>query len=517
MMTDRERHPIRLALATAAVAAMAAALPHPAGAETQVNDKWITVVLPAEPPDLEGCNSSRAFNGRVVKQNVVEGLVFKNPADGSLKPWLATSWEQVDPLNWRFKLRDGVTFHDGSKFNAQAVKTAIDREFIKVMNCQDKAKFFGDLTLEVTPIDDLTVMIKTSRPEPILPMRFAGMPLTGPNSAVDKPSIAPVGTGPYAFDSWQTGQQILLKRYDKYWGEKPQAEGARYIWRDVSSVRASMVANGEADIALTIAEQDATNPKTDFSYLNSETTFLRMDTTMAPFNDRRVRLAANYALDRAGMIGTIMPKSVIQATQIVMPSIPGHNHELDKHIIPYDPAKARQLLAEAKKDGVPVDTEITFITYPPHFPNASELMEAFATQLRDVGFNLKVITVEPGLYGKWNNKPFPDPRPVTIMQSSHDNNSGDPVFSVFHKFACEGVGSMVCDPEMDKAATKAGSLGGEERVKAWQEILRHQYEDIVTSVFLYHMVGFSRVNPRIDFVPDVTTNAEVRIQEIHFR
>ncbi len=504
--------------AVAALLAVALGISAPAHAQTQVNDKWITVVLPAEPPDLEGCHSSRAFQGRVVKQNIVESLVAKNPADGALKPYLATAWEQVDPSTWRFRLREGVVFHDGSPFNAEAVKKSLDRTTgNKALGCQDRAKFFGDVSLEVAAIDALTVEIKTSRPEPILPMRLTGTAIVGPNTSADKPSIQPVGTGPYSFDSWQGGQQILLKRFDKYWGAKPQAEGARYIWRDVSSVRASMVAIGEADIALTIAEQEATNPKTDFSYLNSETTFLRLDTSMVPFNDRRVRLAANYALDRAAMIGTVMPKSVSQATQIVLPSIPGHNHALDKKVIPYDPARDRQLLAEARADGVAVDTEITFITYPPHFPNAAELMEGFITMYRAVGFNLKTMSVEPGQYVKWNSKPFPDPRPVTILQSSHDNNSGDPVFSVFHKFACGGIGSMVCDADLDKDILRATGLGGEERVKAWQEIFRKQYEDIVTSVFLYHMVGFTRVNPRIDFVPDVTTNAELRIQEIKFR
>jgi peptide/nickel transport system substrate-binding protein len=410
-------------------------------------------------------------------------------------------------------------FHDGSPFNAAAVKRSIERTLNKAIVCGDRAKFYATLSYEVVAEDEHTALFKANMPAPITPMLMSQTVIFGPNEPFDKvvpAGAGPVGTGPYAFDSWQTGQQILLKRFDKYWGAKPPIEGVPYIWREESAVRAAMVELGEADIALTIAEQDARNPKTDFSYLNSETTFLRMDAGMAPFNDRRVRLALNYALDRKAMIGTIMPKGAVQATQIVMPAIPGHNHEIDKKIIPYDPEKARQLLAEAKADGVPVDTEITFITYPSHFPNANELMEAFFTNFKAVGFNMKTMTVEPGLYQKWNTKPYPSPRPPTILQSSHDNNFGDPVFSVAGKFSCESATSMFCDPEWDKEVLRVSTLGGDERVKGWQEVLRRQYEDLVTSVFLYHMVGFTRVNPRIDFVPDVTTNAEIRVQEIGF-
>jgi peptide/nickel transport system substrate-binding protein len=225
----------------------------------------------------------------------------------------------------------------------------------------------------------------------------------------------------------------------------------------------------------------------------------------------------NYALDRAALIGTVMPKAVIQATQMVMPTIPGHNHELDKKPIPYDPAKAKQLLAEAKADGVPVDKEIMLITYPPHFPNAPELMDAVFTMYRNVGFNMKITTVDPGQYRKWSGKPYPENAPPSILQSSHDNNFGDPVFSVFHRFGCEGNAANFCNPDLDKEILRVSGLAGQERVAGWQGIFRTIYEDLTPVVFLYHMVGYARVNPRIDFKPDVTTNAELRIQEIHFR
>jgi peptide/nickel transport system substrate-binding protein len=278
-----------------------------------------------------------------------------------------------------------------------------------------------------------------------------------------------------------------------------------------------MVKIGEADIALNIAPQDATDKTMDFSYLNSETTYLRIDTTRAPLNDKRVRLALNYAFDREGVRGTILSKDNINATQIVMPAIPGHNFELDKKVRAYDPARAKQLLAEAKKDGVPVDTEITIIGRTAEYPNSADVMEAALTMFRAVGFNMKLKVVETGEFNLYNYKPFPESRGVTIFQSQHDNNFGDPVFSVFFRYACDGGASTLCDPALDKKVASATQAEGQDRVTQWNEIFRYLYENVVNEVWMYHMVGFARVNPRIDFKPDVTSNAEIHIQDIHFK
>ena len=505
------------ALAAATVLALASLAASPAGAQTQVNSKWITIVLPAEPASLDGCNSSSGTEGRILKQNIVETLTEKDPKDNSLKPRLATSWEHVDPTTWRFKLRQGVTFHDGSPFDAEAVKKSLERNNKKELVCRDKVKYVGDFSIEVTAVDPQTVEIKTSRPEPIMPMRMSGISIVGPNTATDKLSLAPVGTGPYVFDSWQQNNQILLKRNDKYWGAKPQIEGARYIARAESSVRAAMVAVGEADVAMAIARQDASDPKMDHSYLNSETTLFRIDQSMPPLNDKRVRLALNYAFDREAVRENVLSKDFLNATQMVFPSIPGHNHELDKKVRPYDPARAKQLLAEAKKDGVPVDTEITIIGRTAEYPNSADVMEAALTMFRAVGFNMKLKVVETGEFNLYNYKPFPESRGVTIFQSQHDNNFGDPVFSVFFRYACDGGASTLCDPALDKKVASATQAEGQDRVTQWNEIFRYLYEDVVNEVWMYHMVGFARVNPRIDFKPDVTSNAEIHIQDIHFK
>jgi peptide/nickel transport system substrate-binding protein len=229
-----------------------------------------------------------------------------------------------------------------------------------------------------------------------------------------------------------------------------------------------------------------------------------------------VRKALNYAVDRKGMLGTILPKESQLAAQMVMPSIPGHNYELDKEQYNYDPEKAKLLLAQARADGVPVDRQIDLIGYAAEFPNEDEYIQAVYKMYKDVGLNVKLSNMAPGPYHKMNDRPYPEDRGPTLLQSSHDNNSGDPVFSVSFKYGCGGATSMYCNPALDKEIAQASTLGGAERVAAWKKIFAELYKDDVPSVWMYHMVGFTRVNPRIDFVPDVTTNAELHVQNIHF-
>jgi peptide/nickel transport system substrate-binding protein len=181
------------------------------------------------------------------------------------------------------------------------------------------------------------------------------MTVTAPSTVADKLTREPVGTGPYRFTSWRPGQDVVLTRFDGYWGEKPEAAKATYIWRSESAVRAAMVATGEADIAPSISATDATDPGMDFSYFDSETTNFRIDLACRRSNDVRVRQALNLAIDREAIRGSILSKDVVPATQFVVPSINGYNPNLKPW--PFDPEQARKLLAQAKADGVPVDKE----------------------------------------------------------------------------------------------------------------------------------------------------------------
>lgn len=504
----------RLRFATSIVAAATAAgiagFAAPAYAE-----RIVTVVLSEEPEGLDGCNSNRSTVGRVAKQNIVETLTEIDPKDGRITPRLATSWEKVNETTWRFKLREGVKFHDGAPFNATTAAQAIARTMDSNLDCETRTKSFGDLKLSTKVVDAFTLEISANKPVPILPTRMGVVSLSSPNTPTDKLVLNPIGTGPYVFENWTAGQEITLKRFDGFWGPRPVVDGARYIWRTESAVRAAMVKVGEADIAPNIAVQDATDRSMDFSYPNSETTRLRLDVTRPPLDDKRVRLALNYAFDRDALIGSILSKDIEHATQIVVPSINGHNPALKPR--KYDPAMAMKLIAEAKAAGVPVDKEIEMIGRVNIYPNATETMEAMMAMFQGVGLNVKLRMLEVGSWLKVLTKPYDPNRGPVLLQAQHDNNNGDAVFSVFNKFACDGAQSTTCDKDLDAKIAKAATLSGSERRAAWQDVNRIIYEDLVSDVWMYHMVGYSRVGSRINFTPSISTNSELHLEDITFK
>ena len=495
-------------------AAIATAIPFlPAWAQNTSKD--VTIVLETQPDQLDPCQASKSQVGKVIKQNVVETLTQINPSDGSIKPRLATEWQQVDDLTWRFKLRENVTFHDGTPFNAKAVKYSLERTLDESIDCEIRIKYFGGLTVTATALSDHEIEIKTNKPVPILPTLMGTVVAMSTATPKGKITRNPIGTGPYKLAEWSPGARIVLERVDNYWGGQPGVTKATYIWRSESDVRAAMVASGEADIAPNIAVQDANHPSMDFSFLNSETSRLRIDAQIPPLNDVRVRLALNYATDRDALKGSIFSDKVIPSAQHVVPGINGHNPDLKPY--PYDPEKAMALIEKARAEGVPVGKEIVIIGRYNLYPNSEESLQALQAMYKAVGLNVSLRMTEAAEWFDLLFKPYAEDRPPNLFQEQHDNNNGDAVFTIFVKYHSDGGQSTFSDPVVDDLIDRGGKATGEERTKLYQEAFKRVHEVIVPDVSLFHMVGFTRVNKRLDFRPSIATNSELQLAEIAFR
>jgi peptide/nickel transport system substrate-binding protein len=205
------------ALSKIALAVLLASTAAPALAQSGSNN--ITIVLPEQPSNLEPCGSILTDVGQVLSQNITEPLTVINPKDGTPQPKLATKWERVNDTTWRFHLRDGVKFQDGKEFNAEAVAFTLKRMTGGAFTCNNLAKF-GSAKLTVTPVDKLTVDIKTEKPEPILPALLSVAMMVSPATPADKAVNDPVGTGPYKLNTF-TPQTVVLDRFDGYWGKTP--------------------------------------------------------------------------------------------------------------------------------------------------------------------------------------------------------------------------------------------------------------------------------------------------------
>ncbi|MGR3197672.1 MAG: ABC transporter substrate-binding protein, partial [Paracoccus sp. (in: a-proteobacteria)] len=345
-----------------------------AGAAQAQDDRAITIALNEELDLIDPCMAAQSNIGRVILQNISETLTELNPADGSLSPRLATEWQEGGNGTWTFNLREGVTFSDGTAFTAADVVHSIARTTSDQLICETGAKYFGGLDITAEAVDDHTVAITADPAQPILPLLMSTLTIVPEETPMGEYTRDPIGTGPYVLSEWNVGQNLILDRRDDYWGETPEVTRATYVFRSDDAVRAAMVQTGEADIAPLISEIDATNEATDFSYPNSETTYLRIDTMTAPLDDLRVRKALNLAVDREAFLGTLLPADTELATQIVVPTTAGTNDVLTPPA--YDPDQARQLLEEARADGVPVDTEIVLVGRTGLFANVTEVMEA---------------------------------------------------------------------------------------------------------------------------------------------
>lgn len=477
-------------------------------------DTDITVVLSEELDLVEPCMATRSNIGRVILQNISETLTELDVrGDKGLMPRLAESWEDKGDGTWQFKLRQGVKFSDGTDFDANDVKHSFDRVFSDQITCESK-RYFADTALTFNVVDDHTIDIKAEPAQPVLPLLMSLVTIV-PSETPMEFVRDPIGTGPYKLTDWTAGQQIVLDRRDDYWGEQPEVTKATYVFRSEPAVRAAMVEAGEADIAPQITAEVATNPATDFSYLNSETVYLRIDNHDAPADDIRVRKAMNAAIDREAFIGTVLPEGTELAVAMVPPTTLGWNAELSPPA--YDPEQAKKWLEEAKADGVDTSLPIEIIARTENFPNVTEVAEALTQMLTDVGFNATLRMVEVAEHEQYYSKPYPESDGTRLVLAQHDNSRGDPVFSMFFKYDSQGTQSGVNDPKVDDLIARASAATGDERAALWSELFKYVHDDIVADVLLFHMVGLSRVSERLDFTPTIATNQQLQLSEIGFK
>lgn len=495
------------------LAALASLLVPMQGAIAQEN-RTVTIVTASAAPSVDSCQVQTGPTARIIKMNVVEALTEVDVVNGGVTPLLSTEWSRPSEDTWQFKLREGVVFHDGTPMNAEAVIHSIERALSEALGCDARNRYFANIEVKVSAVDDHTIDITTTPPQPILPTLMESIPIVPLSTSMTELTRQPVGTGPYVFTKWDTQSEILLDRFGEYWGAQPQVEEARYIWREDSFVRASMVALGEADLALGISDQHADNPQTDVSFYNAEMMRIQINTDQAPLNDLRVRKALNLALDREGLVGVLQNEKVRPSSQIVGPSALGHDPDLEP--FPYDPAQAQALVEEARADGVPVDREINMLTYSGVMPNADETIQAFIEMWSAIGLNVKVNVVEMGQFRAAGRPPYDTNRPPTMRLASHDNATGDAGVSLLQKYHSSSYQVDLPNAEIDALIDAGLAAEGDERRGKFQQVLRFEHEEIVPEVWLYDMVSIFRVGPRINYVANAASAAVIEISTITF-
>jgi peptide/nickel transport system substrate-binding protein len=360
----------------------------------------LTVVYTTDPSNIDPAVVTD-YEAGIVTYNVYEGLLDYNLADYSIKPALATSWELApDGMSAVFTLREGVKFHDGTPFNADAVKYSIERA--QGMNMAP-ASYLNPIT-KVEVLGPYSIKLSTSAPwafwEDALATRKA-LGIVSPTYvqahatasdpwATEWMSQHTCGTGPYTLADWQFGQYIKLAKNDGYWGGWRPEQFSTVFIKTVRepSVEELMIKSGEADIAFDVPETNLATLDADPNiYAKSlpgmAQLFFPMKYHKGPFQDSRIRKAVTYALDLDEM-ATVYPGAE-KAQGAIPRSMLGADPTAP--ILPHDPEAARLLLADAGYGPGELTLTLTYVAGAEWERRVALIAQQ---NLADVGINLVV-------------------------------------------------------------------------------------------------------------------------------
>ena len=329
-------------------------------------------------------------------------------------------WEQVGPDRWQFKLREGVTFHNGAPWNAEQAKFWIDffgdEETSGHYNSNDFS-FHGVISGQV--VDDYTLDVVCGKACPILPRTtiFTKFQDVGwfletvgttadalPEEMPDEVERFTVGLGPYQIVEWDTGLEVRLEAYEGYnpnpatnYSRKPSIPNLIQQWRNEPLVRASALSAGEADWA-EIAFQDRDLAPKWKSATNNEAYVYAIDTVHHPWlRQREIREALNLAIDCDTVMEEIFEGVLECYGNIAQTGTVGITPE-NSAGYPYDPERAKELIAQVGYDPDAADSEIKLHIRSQRVPKDVEYAEAVITYWRDVGFNANLYVVESSIH-----------------------------------------------------------------------------------------------------------------------
>ena len=378
------------------------AAPQPAGT--------LVVGLVAEPVNLDPAQVTDLNSNRVGRR-IVETLATFPDESTQIVPGLAESWTvSKDGLRYTFKLRKGISFHDGTPLNAEAVKFSIERQinaehpFNKLGKYPFANYFFGNVkAVEVVDPSTVEFVLKEPRASFLAILTAGAASIVSP-TAVKKLGVdyalQPVGTGPFRYVAWDRGQRVVLERNAQYWKSPVKVE--RVIYRPIveDQARLTELLTGALDLIVgtppDFVAQLENNPKvTLLKQVGAHVWYLGINNQKKPFDDKRVRQALNYAVNKEAIVRDVLKGTGSMSAGPVLPGTWGADAGLKPY--PYDPERARKLLADAGYPG-----GFTTSMWVPESGSGMQSPVAMATvmqsNLKAVGVNVTLQTFEWGAF-----------------------------------------------------------------------------------------------------------------------
>jgi len=428
------------------------------------------------------------------KAAITETLVGANE-DFSLKPGLATSWEQLDENTWEFKLRDNVTFHDGSKMTAKDVNFTLE----KVIS--ENAKVASMLKIDsIEIVDNYTLKIKTKEINPILPgvLHYPDTAIISPSSYNEKGEfVKPVGTGPYKFESFDEQTRVLtVVKNENWWGGEVGLD--KIILKGIPdpNTRAMAIENGEVDFTVDVpySETDRINAIDGINvekYKTPRVYKLDLNLKHEPLEDVRVRQAMSYAINRSDIAENVLYNVGEAAAGPFLPTMVWAN----KSLKPYsqDLEKADELLTAAgwvdtdgdgirDKDGKPL--KLNLMTYAAR-PGLPPMAEAMAAQLKEAGIGIETEVMEMGSIDDRREKGDWD----IYLAAYNIAMVPDPEYILTNWYMTNGTdnGPGYSNPKVDALITEARKITDlNERYKKFNEVESIVYDEQPMIIVAYY-------------------------------
>ncbi|MCG9128144.1 ABC transporter substrate-binding protein [Candidatus Poribacteria bacterium] len=350
-----------------------------------------------------------------VCDNIYDTLIHYKDGSTEIEPGLATKWESSeDGLSWTFSLRKGVTFHDGTPFNAEAVLFSLNRQHDKnhpYHNVEGSYTYWvatglAEIVDEIVSIDDFTVKITLNSPyAPFLnAIAITPFSIVSPTAVKEKGnnySNHPVGTGPFIFQQWDRGDKIVLKANENYWGGRPNLDRVIFLSIPDNSVRLIELQQGNLHAMEFPNPDDLEQIRDDdslelLSQPGMSVGYLALNMEKPPFDNHNVRLAINHAINKSVIIEHLYQGLGIPAKNPIPPTLWSYDDSIEDY--EHNPKLAKELLTKA---GYPNGFETTLWALPvprPYIPDGRALAEVLQSELREIGIKANIVTYDWGTY-----------------------------------------------------------------------------------------------------------------------
>jgi len=439
--------------------------------------------------DPHGANDEVSSN---LTCQIYSNLV-KYTEDRELVGDLAESWDEIDPTSLHFKIREGVKFHNGEDLSLEDIKFSLERAKTQPV----VAHIFEDIK-EVNILDNNTIEIKTYEPSAPLMANLASptggiMSKKATEELGEEIGLKPIGTGPFKFVDWKAGEEIIIERFDDYFGDKAKLDRAEYKVMSEGNSQLMALETGELDIAYNIDPVNINiveeNENLDYITEDSFTVhYLGFNTQKEPFNNKKVRQAIAYGIDMDQILEVVLENRVKKAGAILNDNVIGSGGSYKNY--EYNPEKARELLKEAGYEkGLNMSLTISDNNVR---KSISELIHG---QLSDIGVDLNIDMME---WGGFLEKVGRGDHDAYLLAATVSTGDGDDPFTLLlhsNQIGSAGNRAFYENEEVDRLIEEGRKeLNEDKRVKIYEKLQTIVNEDLPIYPMYYNnqSCGISR-------------------------